>query len=185
MLWASRLQFSIAAAGVNRCKRLACGCAKPRLTHESSVALRQRLRICSPAETLTKLLESRVRRCQDAASCRIFRDILTLLQSLNARDEHIPAGSCLRAVAADCEVFCQGCGQQFGNMRHLLSHIGRKHPELVTHDPVDAQASPYATHLLDGRPTCRHCRRQFKRHEALKKHLRGACPVLHGRKAIW
>ena len=91
MLWASRLQFSIAAAGVNRCKRLACGCAKPRLTHESSVALRQRLRICSPAETLTKLLESRVRRCQDAASCRIFRDILTLLQSLNAPDEHIPA----------------------------------------------------------------------------------------------
>ena len=43
---------------------------------------------------------------------------------------------------------------------------------------------PYATHLLDGMPTCRHCRRQFKRHEALKKHLRRACPVLHGRKAM-
>ena len=79
------------------------------------------------------------------------------------------------------QVPCDICGCYFPGRRIMLSHRARQHkeaPSLITHkDTLHAQ---YTLHTVDGMPTCKHCNTTFNRVDGLKKHSRGACPVLHG-----
>ena len=61
--------------------------------------------------------------------------------------------------------------------------MARQHPVNPTTIPVAAcrpKATDYTSHTISGLPQCRHCLKTFTRVEAMQKHLRGACPVLHG-----
>ena len=151
------------------------------ITHESTAALRARLHINSPSQALQQLLVSRVKRSQDSSARVHFQIMLIQLQQQVQDASWAPLGM-LRAddyTSSAVDVHCSECGQQFSRMRFLHQHHARKHPELALSVQPAASVS-YASNTVDGMPTCRHCLRNFRRVEALKKHLKRSCPVLHG-----
>ena len=150
------------------------------LTHETNADLRARLRISAPGLALQQLLQSRAKRSQDAACSARFQVLLQWLQQRAQDLDSTTLSLCPVEGPASCiGVYCSECGQQFSRMKFLHQHRARKHPELVVTKPSLPPAS-YASHTVDGMPTCRHCQSRFRRVEALKKHLKRSCPVLHG-----
>ena len=143
------------------------------------------MRVESPTATLRLLLK---RRCSNAVDMQLkawFEQRLCGLdegwtltgksQELHLTPEGIPG------------VVCPDCGITFVNRRHMLSHQARKHrqdPDTSYSVHITRQTKRtgewYMHHAVDGMPQCRHCSQKFTRFEGLKKHLRQACPVLHG-----
>ena len=147
------------------------------LTHESSVNLRSRLRILSPQQALQQLLTRRAANSTHEPSRARFQVLLAWLRDQPHMDAHDPSSK-LQLVDSTRHIACDVCGQYFGSMQHLISHHARKHPE--TEFP--AAAGAYYEHTVDGMPECRHCGAKFNRVAAMRKHLKGACPVLYAKR---
>ena len=77
-------------------------------------------------------------------------------------------------------VACTVCGVYFTCMRTMKTHRTKMH-EVPQEDVSSTARLNHAEHSKDGMPQCLHCDRRFTRVEALKKHLKGSCPVLHSR----
>ena len=92
-------------------------------------------------------------------------------------DVHDPSMR-LQPVDSHRHIACDICGQYFGSMQHLMSHYARKHPEAE----FPAATGAYYEHTVDGMPECRHCGAKFNRVAAMRKHLKGACPVLYAKR---
>ena len=164
------------------------------ITHESTAALRKRLQASSPATASQELLQRRISNCLDAQGRAIMQEHLHQLQKVNGsaiigEQEATASGSGkLVPCHAEQQVACPVCGLYFPGMRIMLSHKARQHKPTPDHTNANcAAAKPsmptaraYTTHIVDGLPKCKHCLAVFTRVEAMKKHLRGACPVLHG-----
>ena len=148
------------------------------LTKESNRELRQRLKLQSVLEAQQKLLRGRLRKTVDADAIRGFTLGLEVLDEwMSERAQLASVG--LSAVHTDRPIPCEICGQHFINMRHMLSHRARKHPAEQTLAKPLLQSTDFVSHTIDGMPQCRHCCEVFTRIEALKKHLRRSCPILH------
>ena len=147
------------------------------LTHESSVHLRQRLRISSPQQALQQLLQRRATNSRDGPSRERFKVLLAWLRDQPPMDVHDPS-KLLQPVDSHRHIACDICGQYFGSMQHLMSHHARKHPEAE----FPAAPGAYYEHTVDGMPECRHCGAKFSRVAAMRKHLKGACPVLYAKR---
>ena len=140
------------------------------ITHESTAELRRRLRVVSPEMALVALLRRRIRACTDPASVADMEQQLKWLTHLTEPTVPGQAGSHCRLVPCSVSigVACPTCGQ------YTKQHGPR--PERAP----TPKSTQYTAHTVDGLPQCRHCLSRFTRAEALQKHLRGACPVLHG-----
>ena len=148
------------------------------LTKESNRELRQRLKLQSVLEAQQKLLRGRLRKTVDADAIRGFKLGLEVLDEwMSERAQLASVG--LSAVHTDRPIPCEICGQYLINMRHMLSHRARKHPAEQTLAKPLLQSTDFVSHTIDGMPQCRHCCEVFTRIEALKKHLRRSCPILH------
>ena len=90
-----------------------------------------------------------------------------------------PSGGLL-PVSAEHPVPCDVCGCYFPSRRIMLTHRSRKHLDAFTLRPTLGLSltDSYTRHTIDGMSTCRHCGDTFKRVDALKKHLKTACPAL-------
>ena len=159
------------------------------ITHESSTALRARLKVLSPGMALVELLKRRITGCQDAVSKDTMQTYLSWLQKqVGNSDFTTPDPSDLGTTKlvpclADTQVACPVCGLYFPGMRIMLSHKARQHPvnqATTSHNVCRPRANDYTSHTVSGLPQCRHCLKTFTRVEAMQKHLLGACPVLHG-----
>ena len=140
------------------------------ITHESTAELRRRLAGCES-----------IRACTDPASVADMEQQLKWLTHLTEPTVPGQAGSNCRLVPCSVSigVACPTCGQYFDNMRHMLSHHTKQHGPRPERAPIP-RSTQYTAHTVDGLPQRRHCLSRFTRVEALQKHLRGACPVLHG-----
>ena len=155
------------------------------LYYESTVSLRKRLKVESPTTTLRLVLQ---RRCSGANDQQLKKWFELQLQILNDSYSMTSTSQELHLTPAGIPgVACPVCGITCINRRHMLSHQGRNHrPTTVTADSDVSVAGPrrsgewYMQHAARGMPQCRHCNRLFTRFEGFKKHLRQACPVLHG-----
>ena len=147
------------------------------LTHESTTSLRKRLCISSPLTAAVKMLKGRVAHCSDHRSIEFFRRQLAYLSECG--DTAGTGLSVLLPCATNSATACDICGQYFPNRRIMLSHRSRKHPEHVP-AATRKRARDYTKHTVDGMPQCKHCSKVFTRVEGLKKHLKQACPILHG-----
>ena len=151
------------------------------LTRESNSCLRARLDILSPKQYLEKLLSRRATSIQDPACAARFRDQLQFLRAQQEQEVQGGPHRSLQLVSAERPVPCDICGCYFASRRIMLTHRSRMHPDQPrpgSHLGNTLRAS-YTSHTIDGMPTCCHCGVAFKRVEALKKHLKAACPVLH------
>ena len=128
------------------------------LTHESSLHLRQRLRISSPQQALIQMLQRRTAGSTDVSSRACFQELLQWLKNQLQVDAH-EATTRLRPVDSSRHIACEVCGQYFGSMQHLLSHHARKHPDAT----IPAATGAYYEHTVDGMPECRHCGAKFNR----------------------
>ena len=151
------------------------------LTRESNSCLRARLAILSPQQYLEKLLSRRAASVQDPDCAARFS---AQLQTLRTQRELLVQGvphSSLHLVTAERPVPCDVCGCYFASRRIMLTHRSRMHPDrpLLSSVLGHSLKESYTRHTVDGMPTCSHCGAAFKRVEALKKHLKAACPVLH------
>ena len=146
------------------------------LTHESNVVLRRRLKVPGPTVALASLLRRRVGRSNDAEAVSAMRATLAALTHMQTPTQTYRGT--ITAVHVKHWFACPTCGQYFGTMRDLHTHQSKKHG----HQPKPALlgAKDLMSHAVDGMPQCRHCSAMFTRVEALKKHLRGCCPVLFG-----
>ena len=96
------------------------------LTHESTQALRTRLRVESPMQVLIQTLTRRTRRAQDPSSVAWFAAHLLELQqqeSLSQLADKEPAVSLYQEIG----IPCNECGQYFPSFRIMRSHRARKH----------------------------------------------------------
>ena len=164
------------------------------ITHESTTALRKRLQTSSPATALQELLQRRIAGCQDAQGKAVMQVHLNQLQrilghSVTSTQESTELGlGKLVPCHADQQVACPICGLYFPGMRIMLSRKARQHKSAPhntnTNSTVATSNMPtardYTSHTVAGLPQCKHCLTVFTRVEAMKKNLRGACPVLHG-----
>ena len=164
------------------------------ITHESTTALRKRLQTSSPATALQELLQRRISSCQDAQGKATMQVHLNQLQrvlgcSVTGTQEATALGlGKLVPCHAEQQVACPICGLYFPGMRIMLSHKARQHKSAPNNTNTNSTAATssmttardYTSHTVEGLPQCKHCLTVFTKVEAMKKHLRGACPVLHG-----
>ena len=143
--------------------------APAHLTKESTVHLRERLKVDSPTTTLRKLLDRRA----DGVGEQRHRD-------KPRSHETLPSCTSLVPVDGDLElgVACPECGLYFASHRHVQSHRARQHGAKGNNArkrPGVLSAALYAANTVDGMPTCLHCHKQFTRVEGLKKHINSGC----------
>ena len=142
------------------------------ITHESTTALRARLKLLSPADVFQKLLRKRIASCQSQESKEGFRHILDSLEHLAVPASQMGASAALISLEECNPVACDVCGLYFPDLRLLRSHQARKHQYVKTPKPGPKE---YVRNSVDGMPQCAHCMKKFTRVEGLKKHLRGSC----------
>ena len=148
------------------------------ITKKSTTALRLRLRVQSPEEAIVALLRRRIACCQEAASVEDLQSYLSALLSDAHTSEGVSPSPSIVPCNAKQPVACPVCGVYFDNMRHMLSHQARQHGCQLPKVPLP-KSTDYTEHTVQGLPQCKHCLGIFTRVEALKKHLRRSCPVLH------
>ena len=150
------------------------------LTREPNAALRRRLRVVSPLETLKGTLRRRAVACRSEADRAWFLGMLSQLEA-------VPENCSLLLVTQDNSetigVPCNICGQYFLNHRHMRSHRTREHSKTTSdchpqpkHVSGVLPAEDYRKFSVDGMPTCRFCEARFTRVEGLKKHIKRGCP---------
>ena len=99
------------------------------LTREPNAALRRRLRVVSPLETLKGTLRRRAVACRSEADRAWFLGMLSQLEA-------VPENCSLLLVTQDNSetigVPCNICGQYFLNHRHMRSHRTREHSKTTS-----------------------------------------------------
>ena len=147
------------------------------LTRTSNHALYRKLRLKDLPTVLAKLLASRTRKTRDPHAAEVFKLHLSVAHAWQ-QQTWLCHQAGLRPKEAGKMLPCDVCGIYFSCMQHLLSHKARMH---VTQEPRKTgvmSSRQYTASAVDGMPVCAHCGSSFTRVEALKKHLKSACPVL-------
>ena len=150
------------------------------LTRVSNMQLYHRHKLKGISQLLVELLKGRVNKSLDVDAVADFSAQLESLRLL-VREADAANAHGIQQVEVGKLIPCRTCGQYFACMQHLLSHQGRKHPELHGSRQPKFSGKEYAAQTVDGMPVCVHCRSTFTRVEALKKHLARSCPVLYAR----
>ena len=147
------------------------------LTHESTQALRSRLRVESPRQVIIQTLTRRTRRAQDPSSVAWFAAHLLELQQQGSQTQ--PAdGEQSTGLFQEIGIPCNECGQYFPSFRIMRAHKARKHGYRGQNKRKHAgvlTAAEYAAGSVAGMPQCAKCKKVFTRVEGLKKHLRSGC----------
>ncbi|CAE7742391.1 unnamed protein product [Symbiodinium sp. CCMP2592] len=148
------------------------------LWHEPTADLRARLHLRSVTEVLDRLLLGRCRKCTYAASITWFTKQQTVLRT----DQCLTQPQALQVIDPSKQVACEICGQYFATKKQVKQHCTRKHG-VVT---VASQAvhAHWRSHMIDGMPQCKHCRRSFTRMEGFRKHIKSGCPAMSGRDSV-
>ena len=78
---------------------------------------------------------------------------------------------------------CPVCGIYFGDQHAMRAHATQRHDMRFTTklDTAAGRNIDPRKHSLGGMPTCRHCKRAFRKWGGLKGHVLNACPVLQSR----
>ena len=190
----SSLLFGVYAVGLNEwsLRRLVAADSRhvrsiarspAHLSHESNAALRNRLQIQGPLQDLIATMKRREAACSDVAFVQHLQDLgqwiqhsLKTPEDVDLPDDHGKLRWCGPAEGVACTV----CGVYFTCMRTMKTHRTKMHGAQASKFPPTVSLT-HTEHSKDGMPHCLHCDRKFTRVEALKKHLRGSCPVLHSR----
>ena len=126
-------------------------------------------------DALCKLFRSRIRKCSDKHGVDRFQKQLSSLAKLDPEPLSQQYG--LIRVESAQPIACQECGQYFTSIGQVRRHQTKVHGAEVSksEDPP----THWRSHMLDGMPQCRHCRKTFTRVEGFRKHVKSFCPILH------
>ncbi|CAE7350808.1 unnamed protein product [Symbiodinium sp. CCMP2592] len=77
---------------------------------------------------------------------------------------------------------CPVCGVYFDTQHAMRAHATQKHSMIFTVQPGTAMSQTLdpRKHSMGGMPTCRHCKKPFKKWAGLRDHILNACSVWSG-----
>ena len=147
------------------------------LTRTSNLELYRKLKLRDVPALLAKLLAGRARKSTDPEATAAFQAHLCVVRAWQQQTWQCHQHG-LRPAEAGRMLPCDICGVYFSTMQHLLSHKARIHGTMQPRKTSVMPSRQYTASAVDGMPICAHCGASFTRVEALKKHLKQACPAL-------
>ena len=131
------------------------------------------------------MLRKRVSKVEEITG-KWFQSQQQVLQSYVAATQDTVKGSQMLLPLAPEQpaVACPTCGMYFSDLSSMRKHHARRQKISVVNPEVKSSVSRsdmnISDYMLDGMPTCRHCKKVFPRFRGFREHVTTHCPVLHG-----
>ena len=131
-------------------------------------------------EYFRKLLQGRIKKCQNESIQQHFAKVLNFLtQEVSQDTEMGDRSEVLLPIAQNAGVSCPTCGMYFLDQSSMRKHHAKKHKISLVNpagkDYKKRKELDVTCAMVDGMPECAYCGKRFDRFSGLRAHLLSTC----------